>query len=277
MNFQPRNQQKKTWITVAVVVVGLISLANQRLTMTDPENTYPKRVKRALRLLFNSADTPLEEQVIGKGIACEDPTGLYLEAARATVVINTDGGTGAGVFIGPELIATARHVVEGQTVTARFPDIQHDDLAKPGKPISIVKVEKIEGLDLAFIQTRGRYPHWLPLETGEPEDSDLMVVGHPNRKYYSLQKGRIKKKGMIAKSPYIYFKDNEIFFGNSGGTIISCSGRLVGVVSMMSDYDNSLRKRGIGINSRAIAGYAQKLGLPLESPSGKAVALTSPG
>ncbi len=277
MNFRQSNQKKKKLITVGIIVLGLVALSNQALTMKDPENTYPKRIKRALRLLFNPVDSPLEEHLIGKGIECEDPVDLYLEAARATVVIHTDKGTGAGVFIAPELIVTARHVVEGGRVTAQYPEIRPDDLAQPGKSISIIKVEKIDGLDLAFIQTRGRYPHWLPLEPGEPESDDLMVVGHPNRKYYSLQKGWIKKKGMMEKSPYVFFKDNEVFFGNSGGTIINCSGHLVGVVSMMSDYDNSLRKRGIGINSRTIAGLAQKLGFPLWGSGKNPVAVVTPG
>lgn len=262
----PEQKKKNLWVAV-IVVVGLIALSNQALTMKDPENTYPKRIKRALRLFFNPAENELEEHLIGKGIDCENPAELYREAAAATVVLKTKEGLGAGVFIGPELIVTAKHVVDGSKVTANLPNVLDDDLARPGRSVPVEQVIPVEGLDLAFVKTRGRSPNWLLLETGVPEDSELMVVGHPNGKYYSLQKGRIKKKGRIEKTPFIYFKDNEVFFGNSGGTIISCAGRLVGVVSMMSDYDNNLLKQGIGINGRTIAQYAGKKGLQLPSGS----------
>ncbi len=248
---------------VVIGIVGLIALSNQALTEKDPENTYPKRIKRALRLFFNPAENMLEEHLIGKGIDCDDPADLYLEAASATVVVKTDDGFGAGVFIGPELIVTAKHVVDGRNVSAILPKLNNEDLAEPGRSLAIDQIVRIDGLDLAFIKTRGRYPNWLLLQTGVLEDSELMVVGHPNGKYYSLQKGRIKKKGRMERTPYVYFKDNEVFFGNSGGTLINCQGRLVGVVSMMSDYSNSLRKEGIGINARTIAERAKARGLKL--------------
>lgn len=266
----PSEQKKKNFWIVVIGVVGLIALSNQSLTVKDPENTYPKRIKRALRLFFDPAENKLEEHLIGKGIDCENPVDLYREAAAATVVVKTDKGFGAGVFIGPELIVTAKHVVDGTNVSANLPNVRDGNLAKPGRSIPVDQVIRIDGLDLAFIKTRGRNRDWLLLQNGVPEDSELMVVGHPNGKYYSLQKGRIKKKGRLENTPFVYFKDNEVFFGNSGGTIISCEGRLVGVVSMMSDYDNSLLKQGIGINARTIAKYADKNGLSLPPDSKRA-------
>ena len=265
----PGNKTRRKLLTVGVVLVALLALHNQRLTLTDPENTYPKRLKRALRLLFNPADTELEKHLVGKGIACPNATELYRRAAAATVVIQTGGGTGAGVFVGPDLIVTAKHVVQGGKVEVILPRLREDNLAEPGNSLPVRRVLPIPGLDLAFVQVRGNYAHWLPLATRVGEDPELMIVGHPNRKYYALQKARIRKKSLAERTPFLVFKDNEIFFGNSGGAIVDCEGRLAGVVSMMTHYENSLRKRGIGINARTIEETARRLGLSLASFSGE--------
>lgn len=255
--------KKRNVLVAAVALLGLLALHNQRLIQTDPENTYGKRIKRTLRLWLNPADTVLQEHLTGKGIACENGLDLYQRAAAATVVINTGKGIGAGVFIGPQLIVTAKHVVEGPKVEVTLPTILDDALARPGRSIPVDAVKRIKGLDLAFVTTREAYPQWLSLATRLHDEPDLMVIGHPNGKYYSLQKARIKRKSMLERSPLIFFKDNEIFFGNSGGTIVNCRGELVGVVSMMSNYQDSLRKRGIGINARTILQEGRRQGFSL--------------
>lgn len=258
MGFYAQNDRtKKNVMTVLVVALGLLVLHNQRLTVTDPENTYPKRLKRAIRVLLHPPANKLEEQLIGKGIACEDSDRLYKKVASATVVVNADNAVGAGVFIGPRLIATAEHVVDGKSVRVFLPSVKEEALAEPGDPIGVESIHRVRGVDLAFISTKTSYPSWLELENSFEGESALMVVGHPNRKYYSLQKARIKKKDMLTASDYVLFKDNEIFFGNSGGAIVGCDGRLVGVVSMMSNFQNTRLKQGIGINSRTIANHRE--------------------
>lgn len=243
------------------VVLGLLVLHNQKLTVSDPENTYPKRIKRAIRLLLNPAENELEKHLIGKAIPCEDREQLYKTVAAATVVIKADGSLGAGVFIGPRLIATAEHVVDGRDIRVFTSSVKPDALAEPGEPIDVDSIHRVRGLDLAFVLTKQAGPAWLNLEKDYGDEKYLMIVGHPKGKYYSLQKARIKKKDMIATSDYVIFKDNEIFFGNSGGAIVGCNGNLVGIVSMMSDYQNSMRKQGIGINSLTISGYVNRLKL----------------
>ncbi len=262
-NFNPRGNDKtrQNIIIVLIVVFGLLLAQNQRMTLRDPENTYPKQIKRAIRLWLNPPANKLEEHLIGKGIACDHSDHLYKLVAAATVVIRTDNAIGAGVFIGPRLIATAEHVVEGRSVRVILPMVHEDTLAEPGNSIEVEAVHRVKGLDLAFITTSAPYASWMELETSYEGDPDLMVVGHPKGKYYSLQKARIKKKDMIASSDYVVFKDNEVFFGNSGGAIVGCDGRLVGVVSMMSNYENTRLKQGIGINARTIANFAKNAGL----------------
>lgn len=258
MRFDTR--KNKGWIAL-FVVLGIIALSNQRLAMTDPENTYPKRIKRAVRLFFNPPENELERHLIGKGIECQTPHRLYGQVAGATVVIKADHSVGAGVFIGPRLIVTARHVVDGKSIEVVLPEVPADDLARPGRTIEIDSVHRVRNLDLAFIKTQGSYPSYLDLKMNPEGEDDLMIVGHPNRKYYSLQKARIKKKDALEESEYILFKDNEVFFGNSGGAIVACDGGLMGVVSMMSNYQNAAFKQGIGINARTILEHARKLNL----------------
>ncbi len=252
---------KKQLTTVAFIGFLVIVLHNQKLSVTDPENTYPKRIRRAIRLWINPAQNELEEHLIGKGIACDNRNELYKTVASATVLIKTDQGLGAGVFVRPNLIATAAHVVDGNELKVYLASVKEEYLAKPGEQISIRKVTQVKGLDLAFIITRDGSPFWLNLERDFKDDENLMVVGHPNGKYYSLQKARIKKKERIRDSNYIFFKDNEIFFGNSGGAIVSCNGNLAGIVSMMDSYNNSMHKQGIGINSITVERYIKRLGM----------------
>ncbi len=241
--------------------IGLMAVHNQRLAVSDPENTYFNKIGRTIRLLLNSPENELEYHLIGKNISCDHSQDLYKKVAAATVVIFTDKSLGAGVFISPRLIVTADHVVDGKRVILVLPRVQGDGLAQPGLVFRVESIHRVDELDLAFIKTREAYPHWLPLQTESEENQELLVVGHPNRKFYSLQKARIKNKETIRSSGYIYFKDNEVFFGNSGGAIVECEGNLVGIVSMMANYRNSRTKQGIGINSRAIADHRNKMKL----------------
>ncbi|MFQ5672686.1 MAG: serine protease [Nitrospinales bacterium] len=255
-----KNKNRKT-ATFLLIVLGIVALHNQRLSVSDPESTYPKRIRRAIRLWLDPPANELERHLIGKNISCGNRARLYKAVASATVVIKSGGALGAGVFIGPRLIATAAHVVEGGRPSVFLADVKDDSLAKPGIPVAVAQVRRVRGPDLAFIVTRRAYTSWLKLEWHYEDSKNLMVVGHPNGKYYSIQKARIKKKGPPGDSEFIVFKDNEIFFGNSGGAIVNCNGSLVGVVSMMSNYQTTLLKRGIGVNSRAIAAYADRLGV----------------
>ncbi len=241
--------------------IGLMAVHNQRLAVSDPENTYFNKIGRTIRLFLNSPENELEQHLIGKNISCDHSQDLYKKVAAATVIIFTDKSLGAGVFIGPQLIVTANHVVDGKRVILVLPKVQADGLAQPGLVFSVETINRIDELDLAFIKTREAYPHWLPLQTEHKVNEELLVVGHPNRKFYSLQKAHINNRKLSSSSDYIYFKDNEVFFGNSGGAIVECEGNLVGIVSMMANYRNSRSKLGIGINSKAIADYVDKMKL----------------
>ncbi len=241
--------------------IGLMAIHNQQLAVSDPENTYFNKINRTIRLLLNPPENELEQHLIGKDIACDNSEALYKKVAAATVVVFADKSMGAGVFIGPRLIATANHVVDGKRIVLLLPEFQGDGLAQPGWVFPVESVRRVQELDLAFIKTKEKYPHWLALQTESEVSPELLVVGHPNRKYYSLQKARIRNQELIRSSDYIYFKDNEVFFGNSGGAIVECDGKLVGIVSMMAHYRNSQLKQGIGINSKAISDYVDKMKL----------------
>ncbi|MDH5761359.1 MAG: serine protease [Nitrospinota bacterium] len=253
----------KRWkvVTLAFAAFGLMAIHNQQLAVNDPENTYFNKISRTFRLLLNPPENELEEHLIGKNITCKNSQALYNKVAAATVVIFVDQGFGAGVFIGPRLIVTADHVVDGKRVILVLPKVTVDGLAHPGLVSKIDSLIRVDQLDLAFIKTKEPYPHWLPLQTTNKIKDELMVVGHPNRKFFSLQKARVKRQELIRSSDYIYFKDNEVFFGNSGGAIVDCEGQLAGIVSMMANYRNSRQKQGIGINSQAIADFVEKLKL----------------
>jgi S1-C subfamily serine protease len=48
----------------------------------------------------------------------------------------------------------------------------------------------------------------------------------------------------------------KYFLGNSGGAMVNCKGNLVGVVSMLTDFQNSRLKQGVGIHANTIQKYA---------------------
>ncbi|NIQ01311.1 MAG: hypothetical protein GWM98_13645, partial [Nitrospinaceae bacterium] len=210
---------KKKW-KIAGLVFALFALAaihNQQLAVTDPENTYINKISREFRLLLNPPENELQHHIIGKDISCEKGEELYKKVASATVIVYADKALGAGVFIEPQLIVTANHVVHGKRIVLILPNVKNDGLTQPGLAFPVDSVHRIHERDLAFIKTKKPYPYWLPLHEEQKSDQDLIVVGHPNRKFYSVQKAHAKQRAQFESSDYIFFRDNEVFFGNSGG------------------------------------------------------------
>ena len=68
------------------------------------------------------------------------------------------------------------------------------------RSIGVDFVNRIKGLDLAFVTTWPPPPFLANLERNLQAETDMVIFDHPKAKYYSLQKARIKKKESIDSS-----------------------------------------------------------------------------
>ncbi len=156
-------------------------------------------------------------------------------AARGSVVRITDGsGWGAGfAWNTPRQIVTAMHVV----ARARSFDIVFGDGSKGRAHI----VAGDSASDVAILELDGAAPALAPLELGDPASVPLgapvIAIGHPlasdssDSREAGLRAWTITRGILGARNDHQIQVDAPLNPGNSGGPILDCSGRVLGVAS----------------------------------------------
>jgi hypothetical protein len=152
---------------------------------------------------------------------------------RSVIRIDTGGGLGAGfLFIDPRLAATAYHVVsQGRPIEVTLQDgtvMSAEVVATdPGNDVAIIELERpVAGLQPLL-------PGFLAqLKLGAP----VIVIGHPHALDVSgREEGLLNwsvSQGIISGvGSHQLQTDAAVNPGNSGGPLIDCHGRVLGVVS----------------------------------------------
>jgi S1-C subfamily serine protease len=162
---------------------------------------------------------------------------------------------GAGVLLQATpkgyLIATARHVVEGEGGTA---DIQRALVASiSGVWAGADVVAQHQTLDLLLLwlpRTEGKAAFVLPVAPlkqvidGEP----ISVIGHPQGLRYTLSTGIVSRKDQD-----VLQLSAPVSPGNSGGPVFDSHGRLAGIVTSMVDKNHSPNAENLNFAVRADA------------------------
>ncbi len=142
--------------------------------------------------------------------------------------VKTGEGHGSGVFIAPDVVITARHVVDGQD-EVRVIDVT-------GGLHNVVKVEISKTTDFAMLTLeKPANVEPSPVDCKKPEVlTQLKVVGYPLD--LSLQtrfvrvSGYGRLEGFDYGEGYVLWTDGTVIPGDSGGPVFSEDG-VVGLVS----------------------------------------------
>lgn len=154
---------------------------------------------------------------------------------RATVCVQSGGGSGSGVIISEDgYVLTAGHVAvePGKTVTFIFPD---------GKKVRGKSLGINVGIDagLMKITDKGKWPH---VEMGDMSEVKpgawVVAMGHPGG--FDLERSVVARLGRVYRvRSTVIQTDCTIIGGDSGGPLFDLDGKVVGIHSRIS---NSLRQ-----------------------------------
>jgi hypothetical protein len=188
-------------------------------------------------------------------------TRIYAATYRSVVRIDTvRGALGAGfIFHRVNLVATAYHVVEHETAVVVT---LANDTSVAARVVAVDEENDIAILELAKpVRQRTLPVHEGQVQRGTP----VLAIGHP----YAIVDDELESvltwavsQGIVGGvSDRLVQTDAALNPGNSGGPLIDCTGRVVGVVSA------KLRGEGIGfvIPSRLLVALTKRIGEPLPS------------
>lgn len=154
----------------------------------------------------------------------------FRSAVESVVRVETPEGWGAGfVFESPTLIVTALHVVEhGRwvNVVARDGETRRARVVHNGD----------QALDLALLELEAPFrdpPPPIPASRRTPEVGlPVLMIGHPGAKTggWSVSWGRVGSEALDNGTIEV---DGTVNPGNSGGPLLDCEGRVLGVVSYL--------------------------------------------
>ena len=156
------------------------------------------------------------------------PQEVITRASRATVLVRTPGGIGAGFFVTTNgYLLTNYHVIEGASKAIVE--------TRAGKKF---RVQYVCGyspkLDLAMLKVNGQAFDCLPFSdpTQVNLDDSVFIIGHPHGHTWTLTKGYIAGKRRENDRPVIQFSA-DISPGNSGGPVLLYDGTVCGIATYM--------------------------------------------
>jgi serine protease Do len=172
---------------------------------------------------------PAPAPVVVTEVAPETRTTQDISKASlpGTVSLRCEGSTGAGFFVGEELVLTNAHVA---CERGKFMEVSLAD----GRRVLGETLERDETLDLATVRVSGARAEPLPLgdSTQLSPGDRLVFIGSPKGLSFTVHEGKVSHLGReYLGVGYVQF-DASINPGNSGGPLLNEKGEVVGVVSL---------------------------------------------
>lgn len=226
---------------------------------------------------------PQRVAVAGSAGSLETSNLLALVDARTALVIAqtpTGTGTGTGFFVGPDLLVTNYHVVEGAAADSIFVtnpalgSIRQAQLIKQSGPLQAT------GADFALLRVPGaNQPAFDILQSAESLRLQAVIAaGYPgdilrtDAQFNQLREGDLSavpqlavtdgtvsvEQDMAPRNTRVVVHSAPISTGNSGGPLIDSCGRLVGVNTFV--VQGPLRNLNFALASPELLGFLQGSG-----------------
>lgn len=164
--------------------------------------------------------------------------GPVMDKARASLaLVQSPTGTGSGFVIGPNLVATASHVVNGSFA-------EELELHFQGSGPSVVKVKRVvyedEARDLCLLEAQVERPALTVAANHEFVESEpVSLMGNPSVGGVMVLRGATTEGRLTAlvrlKSIDFYQIDGNVNPGSSGGPALNRNGQVVAVVAMKAN------------------------------------------
>ena len=146
----------------------------------------------------------------------------------STVLIEIDGRhTGSGFIVAPDLIVTAKHVVDRRGDCAV--------LFADGTKRNVQAIRVSEGTDCAVLLVHKANLRPLILTTKVEVGQPIIVIGSPlDEAYFNyITRGILSRTGVVEpwlSENFVFMIDAAVNPGNSGGPVFDEYGRVVGIV-----------------------------------------------
>jgi S1-C subfamily serine protease len=160
-------------------------------------------------------------------------------ARRAVVQVSTNSsrcGSGSGVVVGPERVATNAHVVAGAgriTVRSESEGATRGARLVHLDPATDVAILHVPGLEV-------RAPRWVD-DAGR--GTDAVVAGYPGGGRLTLGEARVRGEVLVGDdvgggSREVYVFRGQVRPGNSGGALLDLQGEVIGLVFAKAQDDD---------------------------------------
>lgn len=184
-------------------------------------------------------------------------TAALLYKAEVTVLDKTDGGSGAGFYIGNGYLVTAAHVVLN-TFTKTIDTI--DIVTWRNKTYRAEVLGVSTDYDTALLRVKGLILPRLVFRLNPVLGEQVLMMGSPIGYNKTLAVGYVSRvresassNSMLPKLQDVLQLDIKILQGDSGGPVVDIQGRVLGMLSYGANFGRA-RAQGMGfaIKSRDI-------------------------
>ena len=155
---------------------------------------------------------------------------VYENAWQSVVVVRNGNGQGSGVIIGPNLVATNCHVVDGIGEIVVYKSQEYQVEANDVFYAKIIRADLDRDFCLLEVDKLWGYPADIRTRESLEVGDDVYGISAPNGLGLSLTKGLISQFRNFDGTTHIQ-TDAAISPGSSGGGLFDNNGKLIGIIT----------------------------------------------